>query len=101
MSRDDSFLHSGLSSATARKLELQKKEDDRKKPASEYVGDISVAELLTLIHAEKLAVTNIKGLVMDFKNEDDCRSELTARQKHFAFLVKFEHTVKALAREMQ
>lgn len=101
MSRDDSFLHSGLSSATARKLELRKQEDDRKKPASDYVGDISVAELLAVIQAEKLTATNIKGLIMDFNNEADCRSELLARQKHFTFLVKFENKIKALVKDMQ
>ena len=97
MSRDDSVLYSGVTSAssgrkpTARQAQREKKEQDQTRllPAADVV--------LELIATELTNVADIRSLIIDRKDtEQEVNTELLARKLYLGYLNSLESKIKSI-----
>ena len=98
MSRDDSILYSGASSASfssSRQKIVEKKREVRGalQPAAEVINDIVISE-------KRLITEQLIRLPIDMKTTDeDVKSTLLAVQMNLAFIERFHNKVNNMLRE--
>lgn len=107
MSRDDSVLYSGATSASFKSPKAQEVEDKQKqaqeerkekklklKPAAEPV--------LELIEKHKKKVKSIEEFAIeDMITEEHFKSEVMARKKFYQFLLQFEQEIKIALKDQK
>jgi hypothetical protein len=98
--RDDSFLYTGMTSATAdhkptpRELQREQKEQDRLK----LKGDAAEV-VLEAIAKERDNVTDIRSFIVDRKDTpEDINVELRARKLYLGYLNTLEVKIKGIVK---
>lgn len=105
MSRDDSILHTGATSASfasPKEKEVKTKAEGAKEQRRETQHKLKPAAeiVLSLIEAHKDRVKSIEEFaVEDMVNDEHFKSELMARKKFYQFLQQFEQEVKIALKE--
>lgn len=98
MSRDDSYLYSGMTSASSEPLSPRLKQREEKehvrqkmKPATQIV--------LAAIDKERQAVTDVRSYVLEGKTEESLLAEMQARRLYIGYLNGLEAKIKNITKE--
>ncbi len=98
MSRDDSFLNTGLSSAASRRLDAQTKQktSERRSDRAHLLPGAEI--ILEWIAKEKKDTANLERMILNLESEDNVRAQLLARQMHLTFLDSLTNRAKNILR---
>lgn len=98
--RDDSFLYSGLTSASTR-ANAAKREESKKNREHQRTVLTPAAELLVeQIEKERQKTTDISNLIMDpTSTEDNIKALLLAKKMHLEFLSNLQSVLQNVLRE--
>lgn len=98
--RDDSFLYSGLTSASTRQNAEKRAEDKKERQHQKSVLTPAAELIKTEIEKERLKTTDITNLIMDpTSDEANIKALLLAKKMHLEFLSNFQTVIQNVLRE--
>ena len=98
MSRNDVMLFTGMSSATDRRLEEQRKRNEQENKSKGAQIKPHAQLIIDWIEDERKLCTNIDKLVLDETNAENLQAQIIAIRMHLNFLDSLKSRTKALIR---
>lgn len=100
MTRNDSLLNTGLSSAVERRQKAKYDEAHKKRNDQRARLTPQADIVLAWIEKERKDVVDLSKMILNVDSEQNVRAQLLARQLHLTFLDNIKNRAKNMLREL-